>query len=191
MQADLKERIIEAATALIQEKNGEAEAITTRAIAERAGVGVGLINYHFQTKEKLIAICVERIIGQVILHITPTDAGSSSGKERIAGIADEVLKFLLENPAISRISILGDFSNPSLDDNTARSQKGLRNEMGEAETGDFALLSFVLVSAIQVAFLNRAIGEVRFGYRIELEDERREFVHRLVDLLLPEPGAQQ
>ena len=54
----VKERIINAATELIEKSGGEVKNITARAIAERSGVALGLINYHFESKENLIAICV-------------------------------------------------------------------------------------------------------------------------------------
>ena len=48
---DEKEVIIKATTELIQENDGNITKITSRRIAERAGVGLGLINYHFESKE--------------------------------------------------------------------------------------------------------------------------------------------
>lgn len=63
---DVKEIIIQATTALIEENSGHVQRITARTIAERAGGGLGLINYPFTSKENLITICVQRIIGNVI-----------------------------------------------------------------------------------------------------------------------------
>ena len=48
---EIKEQIINAAIDLIKETNGSIDKITIRQIAKRAGVGVGLINYHFQSNQ--------------------------------------------------------------------------------------------------------------------------------------------
>ena len=51
---NVKNRIIEATTELIEQYNGSIKDITARMIAAKAEVGLGLINYHFGSKEKLI-----------------------------------------------------------------------------------------------------------------------------------------
>ena len=61
-----KEAIMEATISLINEKEDHIEEITVRQISKRAGVGLGLINYHFENKEKLIEACVERIINGIV-----------------------------------------------------------------------------------------------------------------------------
>lgn len=53
---NVKEVIIDVTTELIRENNGNVTKITSRKIAERAEVGLGLINYHFGSKENLITI---------------------------------------------------------------------------------------------------------------------------------------
>ncbi len=63
---DLKEQIINATIALIENSDGLIENITIRAIAQKANVAVGLINYHFESKKNLIEVCVQRIISHVM-----------------------------------------------------------------------------------------------------------------------------
>lgn len=53
---NVKDAIIRTTTELIQEYNGDATKITMRKISERVNVGLGLNNYHFGSKEQLIAI---------------------------------------------------------------------------------------------------------------------------------------
>lgn len=57
---DNKERIIQATIDLINEKGEQMSGITVREICKRANVGLGLVNYHFGNKDKLIELCVER-----------------------------------------------------------------------------------------------------------------------------------
>lgn len=181
---EVRERIIEATIALIQESNGDSSEITTRAIAEKAEVVNSLINYHFQTKDNLITICVQRIIGQVISNFTPSIGTPQIGRERLTNVAAEVFEFLFANPAISRISILNDLTVPTQDSNTARSQRGIQENIGNRmDEADKKILSFVLVSAMQAAFLSRAIGMECSGYDLEDSVGRRAFISKLVDML--------
>lgn len=54
---DARNRIMKAATEILNESDS-IDHITVRKIAERANVGVGLINYHFQTKDNLLGIAI-------------------------------------------------------------------------------------------------------------------------------------
>ena len=66
MHMDNKETIIQTTIALIEEKGENLDTITIREISKRAGIGLGLVNYHFGNKEKLIELCVERIINRIV-----------------------------------------------------------------------------------------------------------------------------
>ena len=55
---DNKEAIINATVALIDEKGEQINAITVREICKKANVGLGLVNYYFENKDKLISCCV-------------------------------------------------------------------------------------------------------------------------------------
>ena len=63
---DNKEAIIQATIKLIEENGEHLEEITVRDICKNAGVGLGLVNYHFGSKDKLIEACVERIINGIV-----------------------------------------------------------------------------------------------------------------------------
>ena len=58
---DNKEAIIQATIKLIEEKGEHLDEVTVREICKRAGVGLGLVNYHFGNKDQLIEQCIERM----------------------------------------------------------------------------------------------------------------------------------
>lgn len=182
--SDIKEAIIDAATELIQQSSGNITEITTRAIAGKANVGIGLINYHFQSKDNLITICVQRIIQQVIQSFSLEGKTYSDDKERLTDCAVQVFDFLLKNPAISRISILGDLWDYRSDCNSVKTQKGfmfaLDNKMPEA---DKKMLSFILTAAMQTAFLSRQITKELLGYDLDHASDRTAFITELVKTL--------
>ena len=119
---DNKEAIIQATITLIEEKGEHLEEITVRDICKNAGVGLGLVNYHFGSKEKLIEICVERIINGIVERFQnmreETEALSSF--ERLEYLGNMTLDFLFEHSAVSRISVLTDMQTPKANDNTHR-----------------------------------------------------------------------
>ncbi len=179
----IKEHIIEVTTELIEQYHGNTKSITARLIAEKADIGLGLINYHFGSKDNLITECVQRIIGKVVsgFHM---EEEFDSDKERLAACAVYVFDFLFEHPAISRISILGDFHNYSEKCNSVFSQNGftrcLQKDLAEQ---DKKILAFVLTAAMQVAFLGRDAAKALLGYDFTKPPDRAAYIHKLIDLL--------
>ena len=62
MKDNLKEAIIYQTTELIQECGGDVSKIILRKISEQAKVGLGLINYHFGSKEQLITYVFKELL---------------------------------------------------------------------------------------------------------------------------------
>lgn len=119
---DNKEAIIQATIDLIEEKGEHLEEITVREICKRAGVGLGLVNYHFGNKDKLIEQCVERIINGTVEHfqnIREKTEGMTSF-EKLEYLGNMTLDFLFEHYAVSKISVLTDMQTPKDNDNTSR-----------------------------------------------------------------------
>ena len=81
MKRDVKQAIIEATLQLINERGSNLADITIRDICQEAGVGVGLINYHFQSKENLITNCVQKMIEQTVSSFVPEKIKNQSDKE--------------------------------------------------------------------------------------------------------------
>ena len=61
VEGGAKDRILQAAVELMKEQG--VNRVTMRAVAERAGVGLGSINYHFGSKDELLYGAVSAIIG--------------------------------------------------------------------------------------------------------------------------------
>lgn len=183
--SEVKERIIDVTISLIQISSGNAATITTRDIAEKAEVGNGLINYHFQTKENLIAICVQRIIGQVVNGFKPNLNHIQNPQERMTYAASEIFEFLFANPAISRISILNDFTDAVKDSNTVKTQQSICHVLGgDINDTDKQFFSFALVSSMQAAFLANQCGDTMIGCTLDTAESRKAFIAKLVNILL-------
>lgn len=182
----VKERIIEVTTALIEEHNGNTKSITARMIAEKSGVGLGLINYHFGSKENLITTCVQRIIGKVIAGFD-TGKEYATDQERLTASATYVFDFLFDHQAISRISILGDFHNYTVDCNSVHSQRGFMHALKhDIADQDKLILSFILTAAMQIAFLGSDTVKELMGYDFTKQEGRAAYIQKLVSVLFEE-----
>lgn len=185
-----KNHIIHITTELLKEYNGNTQKITSRLIAERAGIGLGSINYYFGSKENLITECIQRIINKMLLGFTPdiTDFTTEDGlsdKTRLISWASQTFDFLFENQAIAKISILSDMQNYLTNSNSVYTQKGFAFAIRSHDNEEAKkLLVFILVSAMQAAFLARNIAKEILGYDLYSKPQRDLFISDTVTMLL-------
>ena len=181
--ANIKNHIIEVTTELIKQHNGNTKGITARIIAAKAGVGLGLINYHFGSKEKLITECVQRIIGKIVTEFQMTTQYKTD-KERLTACAIYVFDFLFEYSAISRVSILGDLQNYTKNCNSVLTQRGfslsLKNDLANKDTSMFV---FILTAAMQTAFLGSETVSQLLHYDFTKAEDRTAYISKLIDIL--------
>ncbi len=156
---DNKEAIIQETIELIEENGEHLEEITVREICKRAGVGLGLVNYYFKNKEKLIELCVERMINGIVgrfQNIREKTEGFTPF-EKLEYLGNMTLDFLFEHYAVSRISVLTDMQTPKDNDNTNRTYAAYlplvaacRPDWDEATV---KRRTFCLITAMQQMFL--------------------------------------
>lgn len=180
---NIKDHIIHITTGLIEEYNGDTECITARMIAEKAGVGLGLVNYHFGSKDNLITECVQRIITDVVNEFR-MDEELKTDKERLTVCAIRVFDFLFEHSAISRISILGDFNNYTENCNSIRTQQGFMNLLKEkSDDEDRGTKVFILTAAMQIAFLGSKTLKKTQKFDLTKKEDRNAYIATLIDIL--------
>jgi len=183
-----RERIINATIALLQEEKDEGK-ITTRRIASMASVGVGLINYHFQTKEKLITLAVKNFIDRTIEESQKNYSNLSLDPlTRLKQSVKFTAQFLAANPTISRISIMNDLSNPGHEDNSFHVAEGylrmLREVASDKNDQDLKAEVIRIISAIQVVFLRASVLKNYMGLDFYDDSQRDKFIDKLLDTLV-------
>lgn len=101
--ADTRERILVAALAAFSE-NGF-DGATTRDIATRAGVNLGLIQYYFEGKENLWRAAVERAFGQIRAGLQGVldDPTVADDAERTRRLVRAWVRFVGHNPEFVRL----------------------------------------------------------------------------------------
>lgn len=181
--SEVKEHIISVTTDLILQYDGDIGRITARMITGQADIALGLINYHFGSKEKLITECVQRIIGKVVSSFQMTQTFETD-KERLTAWAVSVFDFLFEHSAMSHVSILEDLQNYTTRCNSVLTQRGflfaLKNDVADE---DRAILAFALLSAMQTAFLGSETVKLLLGYDFSRQEDRAAYITKLVSVL--------
>lgn len=99
---DSKETIIQATMELIAEKGEHLNNITVREICKKSAVGLGLINYHFGNKEKLIELCIERVINGIVdkFHSIQEKTKELTPFNKLDYLGNLTLTFLFEHYTI-------------------------------------------------------------------------------------------
>lgn len=100
---DSRERILRAALQAFSEKGFDGA--TTREIAERAGVNLGLIKYYFDTKEKLWREAVDRAFQNLAAAIELDDAEREGADEFLhtRRMIRHYVRFVAEQPELIRL----------------------------------------------------------------------------------------
>jgi AcrR family transcriptional regulator len=185
----LKNKIINVTKELISKGDGDINKITIRAIAEKADVGVGLINYHFKNKENLIEICVQQMIGDAVDSFRPDLDNTSVPVERLSATVKQVMDFLFSNEAISRISILSDMKNPTGNDNSTKTMLGfLSNLKGSMDEGEGKKLIFALTAILQSIFLRKDASCDILGIDVSNKKDRDELIELIIRKLFNKEG---
>lgn len=180
----VKEKILLATICLIEKSDGDVSNINTRAIAKSANVGVGLVNYHFKSKDNLIELCIQRIISDALsssMPLFPKTDGTAI--ENLKHNAKLIFDFFILNPALSKIAIFIDLRSPTLSDITIKSIVFATNNTSSftCTKEEQMLLFFTLLSTMQGLFLRKGLCKDLFGFDFHEKDERDKVLDFIID----------
>lgn len=189
-----KQKLIDATIELLKEL-GDINEISIRKIVKRAGIkGVGLINYHFGTKENLINEAVRADTNAIInlwdpIYKKMTQEPIEKLRIMLKGTGDLVDS----NPMFGKVSIVHDFMNPAEDDNAMRSlekymmifREIYQNTKTEQE---IRIIAHTIISSSQVAFLRADIMKKFTGLDFYNKKQRDTFLDIIIDSLIKRNG---
>lgn len=183
-EQDARQSIIDAAKTILDEEN-DIDKITVRQIAERAGVGTGLINYHFKSKDNLLSIAIGDVMSKKVsefqqgdLHndLDPVGKLKALLKELYfaAGDNEKLIRFLLTREIIDGNMQTPLYLIPLLRDifGTGKNDMQLR------------IIALQILSPIQVTALNCSAFLMYSGINLNDTEQRSRFVDALIDNLL-------
>ena len=178
---DNKEAIINATVALIDEKGEQINAITVREICKKANVGLGLVYYYFDNKEKLISCCVLKIINGIVekFAIIREQTKDLAPFEKLEYLGNMTFDFLFDHYTVSKISILTDMQTPKENDNTDRTYTAYLPLVAACrpdwEEDKLRRTTFCLITAMQQAFLRSETVLLTQGVNLRNSAERRRY----------------
>lgn len=176
-----KEIIIQATIDLINEKGEQMNDITVREICKKANVGLGLVNYHFGNKDKLIELCVERIVNGIVdrFHSIQKEVEEYTPFEKLNYLGNMTFTFLFEHYAISKISILSDMRMPKEDDNTHRTYLAYLPLISACrpdwDKKTLERKTFSLIAIMQQSFLRYKVIMQFYGIDLTVPEDRKIF----------------
>lgn len=187
---DNKESIIQATIELIEEKGENLEMITVREICKKAKVGLGLVNYYFENKDKLIDICVERIINEIVdkFIMIREQTKNCTPYEKLENLGNMTLNFLFDHYVVAKISVLTDMRFPKENDNTHRTYlaylplvEACRPEWSKNK---IKRATYCLITTMQQAFLRHEIIFLTQGVNLLNPEERKAYHNQILKDIL-------
>lgn len=184
---DAKQRILEAATALL-ESESDPDKVTMRAVSKEAGIGLGLINYHFGSRDQLMAACAEVLINRIVARFVRIrdDDTAVDPFEKLQKLGELTFTFLFEHEALSRLSALTDARYPKVKDNTDRTVQAFlplvhacRPDLDDEEV---YAKTFALICSMQSAFLRKDVLAQK-GIYLEDPKQRAVFHEQILEAL--------
>lgn len=183
-EQDAKNRIIRAAIEILNEVS-DAEKVTVRQVAERANVGVGLINYHFGTKDKLLAIALGDVMAKMAgslahhdsnPHLDPVARLKAMLKElyEFAERHEKIMKFLLTHGILNGNMQTPLFLIPALKDIFGDTIDEIK----------IRIIALQIILPIQVTSLSPMEFHMYSGIDLHQEAQRNHFIDNLVDNLV-------
>jgi AcrR family transcriptional regulator len=177
---EAKERILQRTMEML---NGveDVDTITMRQIAERAQVGIGLINYHFQSKDNLFNEAVGRLMGdQAARWYEPFDREEVDPVSRLKMLLIETANIAFRYEKLSHITV----SHALLQGNMEPAQlilPLLRDIFGGTkDETELRLIAFQLITTMQVIFLRASAFRLYSGIDIYDEVQRNRSIETIV-----------
>jgi len=178
---DARNRILKATAELLEEA-GRIDQITVREIAERAGVGVGLINYHFQSKDNLLGIAVGNEMKKMADGFTK--AGSLPGVdpvEKIKTMLKELFRFGERHKEYMKYMVTHSVLNGDMQAELALIPL-LREIFGEnRDEINLRIIAMQILMPLQVTSLSPQAFHFYSGIDIFDEAQRNKYIDILVD----------
>ncbi len=185
---DTKERLIDVTINMICQGK-KPSGITVKDITEKAELGNGMINYHFQSKDNLIRLAVKKVItcATELLGEKMKKKENESPIERLTIILKEVVNFIAHNSEISKIAILDDLENNQGKAHLLSSEESYNKCLKELY-GDNAhklwIKNYLIAGYINYIFLKAENIKDEMGFNFYNKEDRERSIENLIDELV-------
>ena len=181
---DMRAHIIETAIEIINETSDAAK-ITVRQIAQRAGIGIGLINYYFDSKDRLLSIAIGEIMSRRASNIASNNGYDEDDPVlKLKNLIKQLYAFSAEYENLIRFSLTQCIQNGDM--GAELSIVPLLREIlkDEADEMQLRIIALQIIQPIQAVSLSPEAFRMYSGIDLYNEKERNKFVDTLVDNLI-------
>lgn len=185
---DAKERLIDVTIKMICQGKKPSE-ITVKDITEKAELGNGMVNYHFQSKDNLIRLAVKKVINCAtkLLGEKIKLKESEPPIEKLTIILKEVVNFIANNSEISKIAVLDDLENGQGTAHLLSSEKSYNRCLKELYGDNMNKLwikNYLIAGYINYIFLKAENIKNETGFDFYNKEDREKAIETLIDELV-------
>lgn len=185
---DAKEKLIDVTIRMICEGKKPSE-ITVKDITEKAGLGNGMVNYHFQSKDNLIRLAVKKVMNCATKSLSEKTKSKDSEPPayRLAFILKEVANFIADNSEISKIAILDDLETNQMTAHLLGSEESYNKCLKELYGDDmhkFWVKNYLIAGYLNYIFLKAENIKNEMGFDFYNKDDREKAIENLVEELV-------
>lgn len=182
---NVKEQLIDATIRLLKETNKPGK-ITARIIAEAAKVNLAMINYYFKSKDRLMSIAVDKIIGDSAKKVKAAQGNEQPPKEKLLEFLTVTSDVIFEYAELTRLVIPyllleGDIDLPYQILPYVKDCFNKKKSEAECRT-----IAFQLITFMQIAFYRTEDYKKYSGIDINIESQRHQLYQMVVNNLITE-----
>lgn len=183
-ESDSKEKLIDVTIKMICEGRKPSE-ITVKDITERAELGNGMVNYHFQSKDNLIRVAVKKVMSCATRKLGEKikGKGSMQTSEKLTFILKEVVNFIADNSEISKIAILDDLENNQMTAHLLSAEESYNQCLKELYGDDmhtFWIKNYLIAGYLNYIFLKAENVKREMGFDFYNKEQREKAIENLV-----------
>ena len=211
MVDDIRERLVSAAERLLR-SGRKADSLTTREIAAEAGASAGLVNYHFDSKDALVAAAADRIFKAFAPRwervaeaarlaadraaesgsdsVCPERAALEAGKAELSALLKDMADVVEATESNSEFLVRRELLDGELESSRvlASTLRTLLPKGTDERTVRWA--AFFIAAPLQLLFLRRATLESWTGTDLKDRGERDAVFDLLIDGILASVAAK-
>jgi len=187
-EINAREKIFQATLELI-DAGENAERITTRQIAAKAGVNPALVNYYYQSKENLLSQVVGMMMGDIISQVLQKSSMNNDAKTRLRSIllttADAAFKYY----NVCKIAISAELKQGCK--NSCEMIMPLLKEIFEGYSeSDLNIIALQLLLPFHHIVLDPELYNRYLKTDVFNEQQRREKINQMIDCVLAGSGKE-
>lgn len=185
---DAKEKLIDVTIKMICEGRKPSE-ITVKDITEKAVLGNGMVNYHFQSKDNLIRLAVKKVMSCATKSLSEKMKfkNDESAAYRLTFILKEVVNFMANNSEISKIAILDDLETNQMTAHLLGSEESYNKCLKELYGDDmqkFWVKNYLIAGYLNYIFLKAENIKSEMGFDFYNKEDREKAIENLVEELV-------